>query len=83
VDVNFILAFLIVVILVFEYFQTCQYLAVIKHLTQVIADLKSFVIGKPSLDRPRIPVIEPPSHPDFGLGNIIDELNEAEGGKEI
>ncbi len=80
---SYILAFLFIVVLVFEYFQTQQFIGVIKHLTQVIADMKSYVIGKPNPEQRQFPIIEPPSHPDFGLGTIIKEVDEFESGKEI
>jgi hypothetical protein len=80
---TYILAILFIAVLIFEYFQTKQFIGVIRHLTQVIADLKSFIVGRPNPEAPRFPHIEPPSHPDFGLGNVISELNKAENGEEI
>jgi len=79
---SYILAFLFVAVLVFEYFQTRQYISIVKYQTQVIADMKSYVIGKPTEQKP-FPFIEPPSHPDFGLGTIMKEVDEFESGKEI
>ena len=80
----YILAFLFVAVLAFEYFQTRQYIGVIQYQTRVISDLKTFIVGKPSNDPCFLsPPVDPPSHPDFGLGNIMKEIDEAESGKEI
>jgi len=79
---TYIIAILFISVLVFEYFQTRQFIGVIQHLTRVIADMKSYVIGKPTEQKP-FPFIEPPSHPDFGLGTIMKEVDEFESGKEI
>jgi hypothetical protein len=74
-----ILAFLFIALLVFVYFQTKLFVRVIIHLTHVLSDLKAFSMGKqPELHKvvnPMVPI--EPSHPDFGLGKILEEAEKA------
>jgi hypothetical protein len=73
----YVLAFLFVALLVFIYFETKQYIGVIRHLTRVISDLKAFSMGKPEEKDVTPNPMKPPSDPDFGLGEVLEEADEA------
>ena len=80
---SYILAFLFIAFLVFEYFNARQFLCNITHLTKVISDLKAFSMGKaPDKERPVISETIP-SDPDFGLGELVKDIKQAEGEESI
>jgi hypothetical protein len=74
---GYILACLFVIALAFAYLQAKLFVGTIQYLVKIISELKSFSMGQPS---PGIPVkyIKPPSHPDFGLGDIVNDIEKAE-----
>lgn len=79
---DYILAGLFVSVLVFEYYQTRQFMGTIKHLVQVISELKSFALGAPEEEEEERRYPPPPSHEDFGMGRIIEAVEKAEEGGE-
>lgn len=80
---SYILAFLFLSFLVFEYLHTQQFLTNIHDLTRVLSELKAFSMGKaPDKDKPIVSE-KIPSNPDFGLGTIMDEIKKAEGDEDV
>jgi len=73
----YVLAFLFLALMVFLYFQTKQFLAVVTHLSKVLSDLKAFTLGSLPVEKPNVALFTQPSDPDFGLGKVLEESDEA------
>lgn len=83
VCMDYIVAGLFVAVLVFEYFQTRQFMGSIRHLVRIISELKSFSLGIPKeKEGPSMRIPTEPGHPDFGLGQVVDEIEAAENDEE-
>lgn len=76
---NYILAFLFLAFLVFEYLHTQQFLGNIQGLTKVISELKAFSMGKVPDENKPVVSEKIPSDPDFGLGELVKDIKQAEG----
>ncbi len=78
------LGVVLVAILVFVYFQTRQFIQVIKCLTEALTGLKSFAMGKPEVPNAvrAVSPPAPPAHPDFGLGKVLDKSDRIVAGNE-
>jgi len=67
--------------LIFAYFQAKLFVGTILFLVGELSRLKTFSLGAPDKNPVQIEPIEEPSHPDFGLGAILDEVKQTEEGE--
>lgn len=74
----YILAFVVIALFVFCYFQTRLFMQVITRLVDSLTSLKAYAMGQVTESKARAIVSPEPAHPDFGMGKILDEVEEAE-----
>jgi hypothetical protein len=76
---EYILAALFIGALIFAYYQARLFVGMIRSLVGEICKIKTFALGVPKEEGVEpVRIIEPPSHPDFGLGEIVDDIEQAE-----